>query len=95
VLNDNFSWQGSGNVYAVPHNYQHGRETWTLATWQAKSVSNANSFEDLPLQFDPTQYRILPDSPGYVKRADGRDFGADVDRILQSVPATTAVSPAQ
>jgi hypothetical protein len=82
-------WEGAGNVYSVPRNYPSGMDGDSLAAWQARVHSDATSFEELPAQFDPAQWRILADSPGYVRREDGSDFGADVDGILQ---ADTAIS---
>lgn len=85
-------WEGAGNVYTVPRNYLYGIEGDSLAAWRARFNSDATSFEDLPTQFDPAQWRILTDSPGYVRREDGSDFGADVDRILMASSTKPAES---
>ncbi len=79
--NVDFTWKGSGNVYSVPQGYWHGLYTPSLAAWRAKFKSDGDSFEEVPPHLDPVQWRIRTDSPGYVKRQDGRDFGADVGRI--------------
>ncbi len=82
VHNIDFTWEGSGNVYSVPQSYLGGLYTPSLAAWRAKVKSDADSFEEVPPQIDPAPWRVRPDSPGYVKRPDGRDYGADVHRIL-------------
>jgi hypothetical protein len=80
------TWQGSGNVYAVPQGYAYGKWLPSLAAWRAQVQSEADSFEDLPPQLDPAQWHVRPDSPGYAKRPDGRDFGADVSRVAATAP---------
>ncbi len=81
-LFDSFTWEGSGNVFCVPQGYEYDRpDTPTLAAWRAKFKSDADSVEGVPAQLDPALWRVRPESPGYEKRKDGRDYGADIDRL--------------
>ena len=39
-----------------------------------------------PLNHDPLQWRLLPASPGYHAGLEGKDLGADVDRVATPQP---------
>src|SRR5262249_50849019 len=88
MLTDRLTWHGSGNVYCVPQGYLlRDQRMLTLAGWRAKNKSDADSFEDVPPQLDPTQWRGQTARPRYVQRGNGRGCGADVTRILAPTPS--------
>lgn len=79
-------WSGNRNVYRI------GRRQWLLiddtrtadlAAWRQKWTSDADSFEAAPLDYDPQQWRLLPQSPGHRQGPDGKDYGADVDQVAR------------
>ena len=73
-------WNGAHNVYRV------GYPGWTLEERRKQWKSaEEGSVEDDPLLFDPRQWRLLPQSPGYHAGPNGKDLGADVDRIANIV----------
>lgn len=83
------SWVGRDNKYLLGQRnwystYEQtpvvGLEEWRRA-WQSDVESTA---EDPPF-FDPRQWRLLPGSPGSRKGPDGKDFGADLDRVARTL----------
>ncbi len=86
-------WHGSANAYRI------GPRPWRifcvpsdktfagLELWRKHWKSDANSVEMAPLDLDPLQWRLLPSSPGYRASPDGKDTGADVDRIAGTANA--------
>jgi serine/threonine protein kinase len=82
-------WTGSRNVYRklagvwlVPAK----SPDIDLPDWRGRWKSDADSVQADPLLMDPQQWRLLPDSPGAKKGPDGKDIGADVDRIGKLLP---------
>ena len=71
------TWNGSRNVYRIGS--RNGADT---------QASEADSLVLDPLVFDPLQWRLLAQSPGYRTGAGGKDCGADVDHV--AAPATFA-----
>jgi hypothetical protein len=74
------AWSGSGNVYCL------GPAAWALvraksfADWRRLWKSDADSAEGDPPTYDPQQWRLLSGQP---KKDDGKDYGADVDRVAR------------
>jgi hypothetical protein len=73
-------------VYGLSQSFLYSFNLATLDAWRARIKSDTDSFEDAPFAWDPAQWRVRSDSPGYVKRADGRDYGADVGRVGRTAP---------
>ena len=85
-------WTGSRNVYRVgnrPWRWDHSPELKeaSLKDWRQRWNSDADSFEADPVDYDPLQWRLLPDSPGYRAGPEGKDLGADVDRVGRTTTA--------
>lgn len=87
-------WEGTSNVYRIglnpwidpqppPADGIHGLRV-LLNSPEIRSVVAD------PLSYDPLQWRLLPDSPGAGEGPDGRDFGADVDRLIAGQFAASA-----
>jgi len=69
-------WKGSQNVYRI------GAVDFSLDDWRKRwKEAEEGSVEDEPLILDPRQWRLLPQSPGYHAGTNGKDLGAEVDRI--------------
>jgi hypothetical protein len=83
------SWTGERNCYRVGvQNWYsvHGGQTppvQNLGDWQRLWKSDADSVQVEPTVYDPRQWRLLPGSPGYQQGPDGRDLGADVERVAR------------
>jgi hypothetical protein len=79
------AWVGRGNRYLL------GQRNWRcsgeqppligLDAWRRAWQSDADSTADDPPFYDPRQWRLLPTSPGFRQTPDGKDSGADVDRL--------------
>jgi hypothetical protein len=52
-----------------------------IADWRRLRNSDADSVEIDPLLYDPQQWRLLPGSPGHKQGPNGKDHGADVDKL--------------
>ena len=80
-------WKGSSNLFRVGHRAwlnTHGRLGGIgLAEWRLRWKSDADSVEADPLEYDPRQWRLQPGSPGKQAGLEGKDLGADVDRIVK------------
>jgi serine/threonine protein kinase len=79
-------WNGSRNVYRLGlcDWFNGGQRLVGLAAWRSHWKSpEEGSVEAEPTDYDPTQWRLLPSSPGYRAGPGGKDFGADVDRVAQ------------
>jgi hypothetical protein len=94
-LPSGWRWQGSANTYRIgPRSWrifyeESDKDFSGLEAWRMHWKSDANSVEIVEsLDLDPLQWRLLPTSPGYRESPDGKDMGADVDRI--AVTANTA-----
>ncbi len=76
-------WTGNHNTYICRNTTEAFRLKQSL---QEKFQSDADSVELLPWEFDPAQWRILPDAtPGYEPRPDGTDFGARIDELIEAM----------
>lgn len=85
--------QGSRNAFAINGPYwtdgrsgaiagiKAQRFATSLADWRAAFNSDHDSVELEPIVYDPLQWKLLPESPGYKQRSDGKDYGAEVTRI--------------
>ncbi len=97
-----FQWQGERNLYRSMWSFAtlasgkaqstDSRFVLSLADWQALWNSDADSVEQPPRAFDPGSWRLLSNSVGY-RTVDGRDCGADVDRILTSISVMQTNTP--
>jgi hypothetical protein len=77
-------WIGRRNVYSLLGTYADDLGIFTLEARQKHFDSDQDSLSTVPVILDPRQWRLLPGLP---KRPDGKDYGADVDKV-----ATTPVS---
>lgn len=87
---------GEGNIYATCE------QTWyvadgqaadfptiaSLREWRSHWKSDVDSVQTDPLIYDPEQWRLLPGTPGQGTGPEGRDYGADVDQLIQSPSKT-------
>ena len=88
------NWTGIGNVFMKPSRFQHETDTIELKQFQTLFLTEADSIELPPWEFDPAQWRILRDkSPGYQPRPDGTDYGADIDRLVLDLDRNTVHGP--
>jgi hypothetical protein len=83
-----FTWEATGNVYRIGGGYGFSTPEYTdsLVDLRRQLGSDVDSAEDDAIDFDPQMWRLLPASPGYREGPGGKDYGADVDRILQPQP---------
>jgi hypothetical protein len=93
-----FAWEGSHNVFGIP------RTRWTNAAdpvlgldeWRRRpNVTEEGSIETDPACFTPSSWRLSTAGPGHHALPDGRDVGADVDRVAmpEAGARPTAKSP--
>ncbi len=86
-------WEGARNVYrngALPLLAVFRADGWhctsVLDTWrQFWKTSDVGSVATDSPMYEPMQWRLLPDSPGYRACKDGTDSGADVTRVAHTV----------
>ena len=71
-------WRGTHNVYVQP------LSPLIDVLQTAYGSSEAGSVRIDPLIYDPLQWRLLPGSPGQGAGPEGRDIGADVDRVAKT-----------
>src|SRR4029077_17122501 len=89
----NTAWHGSGNVYCVAgHNWLRleGKQDFVadLNAWRKKWKSDEKgTIVAEALLDDARMWSLLPESPGYHARSNGKDYGADVTRIGVTAPA--------
>jgi hypothetical protein len=82
------SWQGAGNVYAMAGIWPSLEEL--RSKW--KSAEEGSRQAD-PVFFDPQTWRLMPESAGYHAGPEGKDLGADVDRVGGAPPAANNHKP--
>jgi hypothetical protein len=78
-------WSGAHNVYSLTAGFAVLQPFYTLEAWQKRWDSDRDSLFTLSPFLEPRMWRFMPGQP---KRPDGRDYGADVDKI-----ATPLVAP--
>jgi hypothetical protein len=80
------TWNGSGNVYCKPNEFGFGQQlTYTLENIRQQNIAEPDSIELPPFEFDPTVWQVdAENSPNYHQRADGTDYGVDVDRLIKA-----------
>jgi hypothetical protein len=85
-------WQGTKNLFRV------GYPDWFHTADQPEPSqvisglddlrkvfqSDADSVEAQPLAWEPEQWKLLPSSPGYQSGPNGKDIGAEIDRLIQA-----------
>ncbi len=76
-------WSGTHNLYSLTAGFAVGQPFYTLESWQKRWDSDRDSLLTLSPFLEPRMYRFMPGQP---KRPDGKDYGADVDKV-----ATTPV----
>lgn len=80
------SWTGSGNVYIKPGEFAATADSGRLEDWQKSRITDSGSVELRPFTFDVNNWRVWRErSPEYKPRADGADFGADIDRLVKAI----------
>ena len=82
LMSDLAAWRGSHNLFAVAA-WDFEQRAGGLAEWQKRWGGDADSTAADPLGHDPREWALLPNSPYYRARPDGKDYGADVDRIAR------------
>ena len=53
----------------------------SLADLQEEPTAVTESFEGRPLAWAPSQWKLLPDSPGFQAGPGGKDIGADIEQL--------------
>ncbi len=77
-------WKGRHNVFAMPVGIIPSADT--LARFKSIAATETGSVELSPLQFDPIQWKPNANRmPDYRKRLNDKEFGADVERIIDPV----------
>jgi hypothetical protein len=74
-------WSGRHNLYSVLAGFAVNQPFYTLEAWQKRFDSDRDSLATPPPFLEPRMWRLLP---GQAKRPDGRDYGADVDRVARA-----------
>jgi hypothetical protein len=77
----NTQWSGNHNLYSLTIGHGVHQSIYNLETWRNRWGSDEDSLSAPHLYLDPQQWRIVPGQP---KRPDGKDYGADVDRVAQT-----------
>jgi hypothetical protein len=74
-------WSGKNNLYSLSNAFAVFQPFYTLASWQKCWNSDRDSvFTPSPF-LEPRMFRFLSARP---KRPDGRDYGADVDKVART-----------
>lgn len=100
IVNQFQGWAGSGNVFCSGGRFLDNPRDGagsiaTLADLQKLHKSDADSMELVPVSFDPVNWRIWRErSTDYQARADGTDFGADIDRLFKAISLGVTATPA-
>jgi hypothetical protein len=74
-------WSGNRNLYSLTIGYAVNQSIYNLETWRNRWGSDEESLNAPHLYLDPQQWRIAPGQP---KRPDGKDYGADVDKLART-----------
>lgn len=87
------SLSGGKNLFRIGYHYwlvtpgQGGapQNVSCLDDAQLEATAVTDSFEGYPLAWDPWQWKLLPSSPGFQAGAGGKDIGADIQHIADSL----------
>lgn len=72
---------GSSNWFVTRGEGETKLNVSSLADVRESPTAVTESFEAHPLAWDPSQWKLLPSSPGFQADPGGKDIGADVDKI--------------
>jgi hypothetical protein len=78
----NSRWNGKRNLYCLTNGFAVFQQLYTLKAWQERWDSDRDSMVTLSPFLEPRMWRVLP---GHPKRPDGKDYGADVDRVARTL----------
>ena len=72
---------GNPNWFATPGEGEAKLNVSSLADAQQGTTAVTESFEGHPLAWDASQWKLLPNSPGFQAGPAGKDIGADIDQF--------------
>ena len=74
-------WSGRNNVYSLIYGFAIFQQFYSLEGWQKRWGSDRGSVWTPSPFLQPRMWRFLPGQP---KRPNGKDYGADVERVART-----------
>ena len=75
-------WNGNRNIYCLTSGFAVFQQIYTLKSWQERWGSDRDSMVTQSPFLEPRMWRLRP---GHPRRRDGKNYGADVDRVATTL----------
>lgn len=85
------TWTGNRNVYQASGGFNGGA---VLDGLRAMGSPEVDSYEPIPFEFTPAAWAVVSHvSPDYEKRANGQEYGVNVEQLSQRIDAWYSPTP--